>query len=102
MDLLQIKDKIADLQSGDTTWQNLYKLATLYSVYDRMSGERPPVFANEIIEVLPDLGIGDFEEAISGKPVYPVIDLLSEHMDVIRTLYPSEYRELISQLKSIT
>ena len=102
MDIIQIRNKIESLEAAETTWDNLQRLATLYSVYDHLSGEKTHILASDVVQVMPDCGIGEFEEAVSRKPIYPLIDLLSEHMEVIKTLFPKEYRSLIEQIKNIS
>ena len=101
MDIIKIKKEIDDLEAGETTWNNVERLAMLYAVFDHLNGEKTTVLASNVIDVMPECGIGEFEETCTGKPILPLIDILSEHMAVAKTLYPKEYQAVIDKIKSI-
>lgn len=99
MDKIKIRKEIEELEESETTWQNVQKLACLYTVYDHLVDEGVPVMAQAIVSVMPDLGIGEFEEACTGKQILPLIDILSEHMAVAKALYPKEYAAVIRKIE---
>ena len=99
MDIMQINRRIQELEAEETTWQNVEKLAMLYCVYDHLNGETHTVRAQSVVDVMPECGIGEFEEACTGTPILKLIDVLSEHMAVAKTLYPKEYQAVISRIK---
>ena len=100
MDKIKIRKEIEELEEAETTWSNVQRLAALYSVYDHLADEGVPVLAQAMVTVMPDeLGIGEFEEACAGKQILPLIDILSEHMAVAKTLYPKEYAAVIRKIE---
>ena len=102
MDVIKLAKEIKDLEEAETTWANVERLAMLYTVHDRMSGEGIPIYAQTVTDVMPECGIGEFEEACTGKPILPLIDVLSEHFAVIKALHPKEYRAVIDRIKDIS
>ena len=101
MDIIKIGKEIKELEAQETTWQNVEKLAMLYCVYDHLNGETHTVRAQSVVDVMPECGIGEFEETCTGVPILKLIDILSEHMAVAKTLYPKEYQAVISRIKDI-
>ena len=101
MDIIKIGREIDELESGETTWNNVQRLAMLYSVYEHLSPteEGTPILAHKIVAVMPECGIGEFEEACTGKEIIPLIEILSEHMEVAKALYPKEYQAVIERIK---
>lgn len=101
MDAIMIKDEIDKLKKAPTSWYNLQRLGTLLTVYDHLVDNGTPVMAQSLVDVMPDCGAGEFEKAISRKEIYPLVEVLSEHMAVIKTLYPKEYDALLDQIEEL-
>ena len=101
MDIIKVNKEIEELESGETNWNNVQRLAMLYCIADHMDGKTRTVKAQNIVDVMPECGIGEFEEACTGAPVLKLIDILSEHMAVAKTLYPKEYQAVINRIKEI-
>ena len=101
MDIIKLRKEIDELEAGETTWSNVQKLAALYSVHDHLSNDGTPIYAQAVTDVMPECGIGEFEEACTGKPILSLVDILSEHMVVAKTLYPKEYRAVIDRIRDI-
>lgn len=101
MDAILIKEEIDKLTTGVTTMFNIQRLAMLLIVYNYLAESKTPILAHSLVETMPDVGDGEFEKAISGKEIYPLIDILSEHMAVIKTVYPKEYRALLDEIKEL-
>jgi hypothetical protein len=95
MDIAEIKKEIARLEQSETNWQNIEKLSWLYSVYDHMAG-----VVNLPNDKIPDYA-GEFGHAISGKSLDGIIDILAEHMAVIKILHPKEYQAVIDRIMEI-
>ena len=102
MDIIKIGKEIEQLEEAETSWGNLERLAMLYIVHDRLSGEGTQIYAQVVTDVMPECGIGEFEEACTGKPILPIVDILSEHLAVIKALHPKEYRAVIERIKDIS
>ena len=96
----EIKKEIANLEAGDTNWNNIQKLSWLYSVYDHMGNEGTPIIAHEVHKTMPDF-TGEFGEAVSGVDIAGLMNILSEHMAVVKVLYPKEYQAVLDKIKEI-
>ena len=102
MDTIKIGKEIKELEEAETSWNNIQRLAMLYSVYDHLSDEGTPIYAQVVTDVMPECGIGEFEEACTAKPILPIVDILSEHFAVIKALHPKEYHAVIDRIKNIS
>ena len=102
MDIIKIKKEIGELEEAETTWANVERLALLYIVHDRMSGEGVLTYAQTVTDIMPECGIGEFEEACTGKAILPLVDILSEHFSVIKALHPKEYQAVIEKIRDIS
>ena len=99
MDIGEIRTEIARLEQGDTNWQNIEKLSWLYSVHDHMAGDS----AHEIRytqDAMPEYA-GEFGQAVSGKKIDGIMNILSEHMAVIKVLHPKEYQAVLDRIAEI-
>lgn len=94
MNVNEINDEINKLQDAETTWTNIQRLSWLYTVRDHMTDAGVPV---QPAEVMPDYA-GEFGSAVSGKPIDKLIDILSEHMALVKVLHPKEYEAVISRI----
>ena len=101
MDIIKVRKEIDELEAGETTWANVQKLAVLYTVHDHLSNDGTPIYAQAVTDVMPECGIGEFEEACTGRPILPIIDILSEHMAVVKALHPKEYQAVINRIRDI-
>lgn len=90
----EINDEIVKLQNAETTWTNIQRLSWLYTVRDHMTDTGAAV---QPVEVMPDYA-GEFGVAVSGKPIGKLIDILSEHMALVKILHPKEYDAVISRI----
>lgn len=106
MDIVEIEKEITNLKEGETNWQNIQRLSWLYTVYDHLLGRntRSQVVSQaentEIRCVMPDC-TGEFGEIVSGVNIYGLMNILSEHMSVIKILHPKEYQAVIDRIREI-
>lgn len=98
MNISEIEEEISKLEKADTNWQNVQRLAWLYTVRDHLSSDKMPIVANKIQDIMPSYS-GEFGEAVSGATIDSVIDVLNEHMQVVKVLFPKEYQEVINKIK---
>lgn len=99
MDIAEIKTEIARLEKGDTNWQNIERLSWLYAVYDHMAGDAPQILRiNQ--DTMPQFA-GEFGQVVSGRDINGVMDVLTEHMAVIKVLHPKEYQAVLDKIKEI-
>lgn len=98
MNISEIEEEILKLEKADTNWQNVQRLAWLYTVRDHLSSDKMPIVANKVMQVMPNYS-GEFGQAVSGTNIDSVMSVLSEHMEVIKILFPKEYQEVINKIK---
>lgn len=97
MNVTEITEEIMKLQDAETNWTNIQRLAWLYTVSDHMTGaaiaaspaERMPVYT------------GEFGEVVSGKDISAVMNVLTEHMAVVKVLYPKEYEAVLDRIREV-
>jgi hypothetical protein len=99
MDIAEIKTEIARLEGSETNWQNIERLSWLYAVRDHMEGDGGNMILHER-DTMPDYA-GEFGQAISGKNIDGIMDILQEHMAVIKVLHPKEYQAVIDRIAEI-
>ena len=99
MDMNEIRDEIIKLEQGDTNWQNIQRLAWLYTVYGHMAGDSAQV-VHVSDGVMPEYA-GEFGQVVSGKNIDGVMNILTEHMAVIKLLHPKEYQAVLDKIKEI-
>ena len=100
MNIEEIKKEIANLEAGETNWNNIQRLSWLYSVYDHMGDKETPIIAHEVRQAMPQFS-GEFGEAVSGVDIAGLMNILSEHMAVIKILHPKEYNAVLEKIKEI-
>lgn len=100
MDIAEVKTEIARLEKSDTNWQNIERLSWLYAVYDHLAGDTAPQILRIEQENMPQYA-GEFGQTVSGKNIDGVMNVLQEHMAVIKVLHPKEYQAVLEKIKEI-
>ena len=113
IDLREIYETIDEIQRNGTTVGQAEKLALLYIAADYMEREQMAENAKgnarrrysqaaapnrnaDRVEVTPR---SEFLEACNGAQIKDVLDVLDEHMEAIRVLYPREHKAVIERIK---
>ena len=96
MDMAEIKREIERLEAGDTNYSSCTKLATLYTVRDGMTAPDPAVSAYSYA----DGPASEFRSAINGVPMDYVLDVIEEHLDAVKIMFPKEYSAVLRRLKN--
>jgi len=91
MNIEEINEEIRGLESAETNWGNVQRLALLYTVRDHL-----PQTTGEV-----DVGTDEFTRACCGVNINSLINVLDEHMQVIHAVYPKEYSALIKKIQSL-
>jgi hypothetical protein len=99
MDIAEVKKEIERLENGETNWQNIERLSWLYAVHDHIAGDSANVVRIEQ-DKMPDYA-GEFGAAVSGKNIGGVMNVLTEHMAVIKVLHPKEYQAVLDRIAEI-
>lgn len=104
LDMDEIKSEIARLENGNITFSTVEKLAMLYIVQERNSPmpEPEPVEIQQMPKyayaAAPTAPKSDFLEAVGKVPIEKALDVLDEHMEAIKLLYPKEYKAVINKI----
>ena len=99
MDMAEITKEIGRLESAETNWQNIERLSWLYAVRDHIAGDSAGV-VHVAQDAMPDYA-GEFGQAVSGKNIDGVMNVLTEHMAVIKVLHPKEYMAVLDKIAEI-
>lgn len=93
MDMQEIDDEIYRLEHGDTTWNSCEKLNILYGVKRGMQPEQE----NES-RAYPRKSQSEFVEVFRSIPLEYALNVLDEHMNCIKAVYPKEYHAIIRKM----
>ena len=96
MNIREIEQEITKLERADTTWANIQKLSWLYIVRENAKSTKTATCA---ATTFPQLD-GSFGAEISGKDISEVVEILDEHMMVVKVLMPKEYSTVLEQIKN--
>ena len=99
----EILETIAELQSKAPTYSTCEKLATFYTLLSHLYSDNTEVqgYSYSTSSAFPASNGSEFREAIAGKDIDRVVDVLDEHMDVVKVFFPKEYKALISKINEI-
>lgn len=104
LDMDEIRSEITRLENEKTTYSSVEKLAMLYIVQERNSPtpEPEPVEMQQMpryaYAAAPTAPKSDFLEAVGKVPIEKALDVLDEHMEAIKLLYPKEYKAVINKI----
>lgn len=106
IDLREIDETIDELKRHGNTIQAAERLAMLYIARDYMVRENNMQSAQDYSEAAAPPPViakanhtSDFLAACDGAQIGLILDVLDEHMDAIRVLYPREYDSVIERIK---
>lgn len=109
MDIDEINDHIHKLKCGSTDWQSVEKLAALCTVRDELEPKQTPEAQSQ---VLPQSSYptaystaaepqSDFVAAASAVPFSGLMQVLDEHMNAIKLVYPKEYELVMRKISAL-
>lgn len=101
MDIAEIKNEIETLENSETNWTNIQKLSWLYIVRDHITGDSTNMIQFKQQDSMPTYS-GEFGQAVSGKNIDGLMNILSEHMSVIKVLHPKEYQAVLDRIAEIS
>ena len=100
LNLETINKEILDLEHRDTTYATCERLAWLYIVKDHLQHEEQPIKAAPIQTMTP-LDGSEFLQVASSVKWDDLLNVLNEHMEAIKIVYPKEYDALIAKIKAL-
>lgn len=97
MNLNEITREIQRLEQSETNYANCEKLAYLYTVRNGLTDrESEPKQTYSYVS-----GASEFLNVSHSKEYSKVLDVLDEHFECIRILYPTEYNVIMKRLRSL-
>ena len=110
MDIDEINTHIHKLKCGSTDWQSVEKLAALCTVRNELEEKQASTEAQA--QALPPTSYqaaystkakpqSEFVEAASAAPFGGLMEVLDEHMNAIKLVYPKEYELVIKKIKNL-
>lgn len=90
-------EAIREIQGKEPTYSNCEKLATFYTLLRYLYSEEDGY--SESAGIFPATDGSEFRQAISGKDIEKVVDVLDEHMEMVQILFPKEYKEVIRRIE---
>lgn len=103
IDYNEIRDEIERLEHSGTTYANMEKLAMLYSVRNNApdrseaSERSAPVMKYSYAQA----SDSEFLRAVSTAPIEGVLNIIDEHLNAVRVLYPKEYSAVLRKISEL-
>ena len=104
----EVNKTILELEQHDTTYATCEKLALLYIVKDHIDATHAPTTSAPRDEsttsarvVVPESYKSDFLSAASNVDIVELLNILDEHMEVVKLLHPREYESLIKKIREL-
>lgn len=96
----ELLEAIKECQQKELTYDTCEKLATFYTLLNYLYSDKQEGYSYSYVkkDVFPATDGSEFKKAIVGKNIEKVVDVLDEHMEVIKILYPKEYRSVINKI----
>lgn len=92
IDKNEIEVEINRLENSELTYANLDKLANLYIVRNNLKGTLAASYS---------YGKSEFLQVCSNAPIEDMLNILDEHMECIKALYPKEYYAILGKIKDL-
>lgn len=107
MDIVEINEHIRKLKCEETNWQSVEKLAALCTVRNELDPKQQP---ETQMQAIPPASYpaaysmaaepqSDFVEAASAVPFGGLMQVLDEHMNAIKLVYPKEYEMVMQRIR---
>ncbi len=96
----ELLDAIDELEMSPATYQNAEKLATFYSLYDHLYGDKSKMSAVESSRevIIQNHGDSEFLRMISGKRSEDVWQVMDELMETVKMLQPRLYQATLERI----
>lgn len=105
IDIREIDGAIAAIERKEIDWQQLERLAALYTVKNKMTGAEPERISESYsyasAPVLDVYGDSDFLRACADKDPAEVLKIIDRHMEAILAMYPREYDAVVRKIESL-
>lgn len=99
--LREVEWAISELEKEESSKPGYMLLASLYTIRQHMQEEQPRVASNRPAPRTESYNGSEFLQAISGKDTADVMEVLDEHMEVMRVVNPRAYESVIRKLNKL-
>lgn len=96
----EIEKEISELESKETTYANVEKLAWLYIVKEHYTKSEREIEIQET-QLFPKVNKTEFLNIASKAPTEEVLNIMDNHLSSIKVLYPREYDNIIRKIQKI-
>lgn len=97
VDLNEINREISRLENAGTTYANCEKLAMLYTVRQNQGKVENRSVEAYSLAAAPE---SDFIAAAREIETEDLLQIINEHMDAVRILYPKEYNLVLKKIRA--
>lgn len=94
MTLEEINKEISQLEPAEINVRNVQVLSSLYTIRENFSKSFVPT-----VYKMPELKGSELNEAVSDIQIYDLLEILNEHMEVVKALMPKEYQAVIDRMR---
>lgn len=102
VDINEVEEEIINLEKRDTSFATCERLAWLYIVRDHLKGYAQSAAAPHIeSESTPELGDSEFLRAASNVDLPSLMQILNEHMEALKLVYPSAYKDVMGRIAKL-
>jgi len=103
--LREVEWAISELEREESSKNGCILLASLYTIRDHMKESeglsQPRTVASRKVHPTESYSGSEFLQAISGKDPSDVMEVLYEHMEVLRAVNPRAYESVIRKLNKL-
>lgn len=100
MDMREITTAIEALEKGETNYTTCGRLATLYAVRNGLNSNNGQVMASVKEAPVASFSRSEFTQKAARLPAAVLADILDEHIESIKELYPREYRKIMNKIEA--
>lgn len=97
----ELLDAIEEMETCPSTYQNCEKLATFYSLYDHLYGDKRPMVETVQQTVIDNYGDSAFLKSVEGADAEKVFLILDELMESVKLLQPRLYEATLAELQDL-
>lgn len=99
IDLETIEREISELEARQPSYKACERLSWLYIVRDHLYAKIYPPEGKADLKTA--LSGSEFLDAANGKPYEDVMQVVNEHMETIKLLYPSTYDSVVQRVRDL-
>lgn len=99
IDLETIEREISELEARQASYKLCERLSWLYIVRDHLYAKNYPPEGKAAIKS--SLSGSEFLDAANGKPYEDVMQVINEHLETIKLLYPKTFDGVVQRIREL-